>query len=88
MAAEDHIPELADADLARLHANVLKVQAAGGKQLIAAEALLPHIEAEIADRLSRKPPPKKPAAKKKAVAKKAVPVEVEEDAEEVTEVDA
>jgi len=55
MAIGDKIPNMDDASLTTLKANASRLQFVGGAQSEAALALLPLIDAEIADRLSRKP---------------------------------
>ena len=59
------IPQLADKELATLHANALRLQAQGGTKQDAAAELLPLIAAELAERSAKAP--KKAVRKKKAV---------------------
>lgn len=61
MAIADRLPTLDDAALASLRANAARLQAGGGAKREEAALLLPLIEAEIAERESRKPPRPAPA---------------------------
>ncbi|MBP7650927.1 MAG: hypothetical protein KBF34_11635 [Phenylobacterium sp.] len=69
MSMADLIPTLDDEGLANLRANAQRLEGSGvARQAEQASALLPLIEAELAERLSRVPPkaPPKPRAKKVA----------------------
>jgi hypothetical protein len=65
MSIAERLPTMVDAELVTLRANALRLEAAGGAQMAKAAELLPLIDAEIAERLARKPPkaPPKPRAK-------------------------
>ncbi|MDO9245931.1 MAG: hypothetical protein Q8N10_12500 [Phenylobacterium sp.] len=70
MSMADLIPTLDDEGLANLRANAQRLENSDvARQAEQAAALLPLIDAELADRLSRVPPkaPPKPRAKKVAV---------------------
>lgn len=67
MSMADLIPTLDDEGLANLRANAQRLENSGvARQAEQAAALLPLIDAELAERLSRLPPkaPPKPRAKK------------------------
>ncbi len=55
MAIGDKLSSMDDASLKTLKANASRLQFSGGAQSEAALSLLPLIEAELAERLSRKP---------------------------------
>lgn len=71
------VPTLSDPELASLNANAQRLKDSGNaQQRVAAAAVLPVIEAEIADRRAKKlaaMPAKAARAKKKAPAKAAAP---------------
>jgi hypothetical protein len=69
MALADRLSTLDDKALANLRANAVRLQSADGAKREEAAVLLPLIEAEIADRESRKPP--KPARAARAPRAKA-----------------
>ena len=80
MAMADLIPTPDDEGLANLRANAQRLETSGvARQQEQAAALLPLIDAELADRLSRKPP--KPAPKARARKLAAVVEEVEDEEE-------
>lgn len=69
MSMADLIPTLDDEGLANLRANAQRLESSDvARQAEQASALLPLIDAELAERLSRVPPkaPPKPRAKKAA----------------------
>ena len=74
MALADMLPTFDDAALLSLRANAVRLSAEAGAKHDAASALLPLIDAEIAERDAKKPPkvvrkaPRKAAAKAVAVA--------------------
>ena len=69
MSIADRLPDLADEQLANLHANTARLSTAGtDRQRSEAETLLPLVVAEIADRKSKLPPPKTPVRKPRATA--------------------
>ena len=71
MAVADMLPTMAAADLTTLRANALRWQAGEvAKQQAAAADLLPLIDAELADRAAKAPPPA-PKAPRKAPVRKA-----------------
>ena len=85
MTIADKLPTISDKEIDTLRDNALRLQSSGdAKQRAAADALLPLIEAERAERQARKPPPaaraRKTAAPKtlKKAAKKAKTVEPDE----------
>jgi hypothetical protein len=93
MSAADQIPAMADADLARFHANTARIHAAGsGPMFEQAERLLPLLEAELAARAAAKPPTKAAQAKAAKAAKIAAATHADEaalaDAEEAAEIRA
>ena len=78
MAMADLIPTLDDEGLANLRANAQRLEnSAVARQAEQAAALLPLIDAELAERLSRAPPKAPPKARAKKVA--AVAEEADED---------
>jgi hypothetical protein len=75
MTISEMIPSLDDAALANLRSNATRLEATGaGQKRQEAADLLPLIDAELAERASRKPAPK-PRARKKAVVAAAPVVE-------------
>lgn len=73
MSIADRIPELADEQLTNLRANTDRLSTAGtDRQRAEAETLLPLIDAEMADRKSKLPPPKTPVRKPRAAVAGAV----------------
>ncbi len=78
LAIADLIPSLTDVELVNLKNNALRLSESGTPaQMAAAVEITPLIEAEMAERLARKPPKAKPVRRKKA----AVEAEAEEDAD-------
>jgi hypothetical protein len=76
MAMAEMIPSLDDKELANLHANALRLAESGQpKQQAQAAELLPLIDAELAQRKAKLPPPKarKTPAKKAAAPTGAAP---------------
>jgi hypothetical protein len=72
MSAADQIPAMTDADLARFHANTLRIHSVGsGPMFEQAATLLPLLEAELAARAAAKPPTKAAQAKAAKAAKSA-----------------
>ena len=68
MAIIDIISQLDDTELANLKANAIRLADSGApKQKADAAELLPAIEAELAERLARKPPKPKRVTKKAAL---------------------
>jgi hypothetical protein len=69
----DRLPDLADEQLVNLRANTTRLSTAGtDRQRAEAETLLPLVDAEIADRKSKLPPPKTPVRKPRATTAGAV----------------
>ena len=69
MTIAERIPVLTDAELANLNANARRLSESGTPaQRSAASDLMPLIEAQIADRIARKPVKAKAVRKPKAVA--------------------
>ena len=69
MSIADRLPDLADEQLANLHANTARLSTAGtDRQRSEAETLLPLVVAEIADRKAKLPPPKTPVRKPRVAA--------------------
>jgi hypothetical protein len=65
MAIIDLIPQLDDKELSNLRSNAQRLEGSGTPQQRAdAAQLLPAIEAEVAERLSRRPPKGRRTAKK------------------------
>ena len=65
MAIIDIIPQLDDKELSNLRANARRLEGSGTpKQQADAAELLPAIEAELAERLARKPPRARRTTKK------------------------
>lgn len=65
----DRLPQLADEQLVNLRANTTRLSTAGtDRQRAEAETLLPLVDAEIADRKSKLPPPKTPVRKPRVAA--------------------
>jgi hypothetical protein len=82
MSAADQIPEMTDADLARFHANTVRIHGAGvGPRFEQAAGLLPLLEAELAARAAAKPPTKAAQAKSAKAAKAAAAAQAAEVAE-------
>lgn len=84
MTIDERIPELSDKELKTLQSNAVRLEQTGiAKQKLEAARLIPLIEAELASRKAKAPPPRarKTAVKKAAKPKKAK-AEVEEEAEE------
>ena len=78
MSMADLIPTLDDEGLANLRANAQRLESSDvARQAEQASALLPLIDAELAERLSRAPPKAPPNARAKKVA--AVVEESDED---------
>ena len=70
MAIADMLPTMAAPDLATLRSNALRWSAGSvPKQQAAAADLLPLIDAELADRAAKAPPPAPKAPRKPAVRK-------------------
>ena len=70
MAIADMLPTMAAPDLATLRANALRwSEGSVPKQQAAAADLLPLIDAELADRAAKAPPPAPKAPRKPAVRK-------------------
>jgi hypothetical protein len=83
MSAAEQIPAMTDNDLARFHANTVRVHAAGaGPRFAQAADLLPLLEAEISTRLASKPPKKLTKAEAARQAKAAAESEAAEHAAE------
>lgn len=75
MSMAARLPTMADADLASLRANALRLFETGSaKQKTQAEELIPLVEAEVQARIAAKPPKKAPVKRvaKPKVAKAAV----------------
>ena len=73
MSIADRLPDLADEQLVNLRANTTRLSSAGTeRQRAEAETLLPLLDAEIADRKSKLPPPKTSVRKPRAAAAGAV----------------
>jgi hypothetical protein len=66
MTVAERIPHLDDAELANLHANALRMQGDDGRRGEQATALIPLIEAELAERVAKKPPRAPARARKKS----------------------
>jgi hypothetical protein len=66
MTMANLIPTLGDAELANLLANARRLQSGSGASQAKAEALVPLIEAELAEREARKPAKPAPKARKPA----------------------
>ncbi len=65
MAIIDLIPQLDDSELTNLQANARRLEGSGTpKQQAAAAEILPAIEAELAERLARRPPKARRTSKK------------------------
>ncbi len=84
MAIQDMIPSLSDQELANLQANARRLGDTGSpRQKADAAALIPLIEAELAERVARKPvkAKKAPAKRKTAAALAAEAAEAEGESE-------
>ncbi len=72
LALADLIPQLSDVELANLSANAHRLAESGTPaQMAAAADIMPLIEAQLADRLARKPVKAKVVRKKKLVVEEA-----------------
>ncbi|MDP8916194.1 MAG: hypothetical protein M3M95_03110 [Pseudomonadota bacterium] len=73
MTIADKLPAMGDKDLATLRTNAVRwTEGSEPKQQAAAADLLPLIDAELADRKAKAPPPP-PRAPRKAAVRKAKP---------------
>ena len=83
MAMADLIPTLDDEGLANLRANAQRLETSGvARQAEQASALLPLIDAELAERLSRVPPKAAPKPRAKKVLVVAESSDEDDDAED------
>ena len=68
LAIADLIPSLTDVELVNLKNNALRLSESGTPaQMAAAVEITPLVEAEMAERIARKPPKAKPVRRKKVV---------------------
>lgn len=80
MAMADLIPTLDDEGLANLRANAQRLETSGvARQQEQAAALLPLIDAELAERLARTPPKAAPKARAKKILVAAEDIDDEDD---------
>ena len=69
LAIADLIPSLTDVELANLKNNAIRLSESGTPaQMASAAEITPLIEAEMAERIARKPPKAKPIRRKKVAA--------------------
>jgi hypothetical protein len=81
---DERIPELSDKELKTLQSNAVRLEQTGiAKQKLEAARIIPLIDAELASRKAKAPPPRaRKVAVKKAAKPKKAKAEVEEEAEE------